>query len=82
MTELNCKVVKKIGNSPFLHKPPFSSLSLLSRKKIHSPQVIQFLEGPPPPPPPPPTFNKVQVGGGEGAGSNYVVWILFLKMKT
>ena len=50
--ELNCKVAKKLQPPPpFLHQrpPPFSGLSLLSSKKIHTPQVTQFLEGPTPP---------------------------------
>ena len=50
--ELNCKVAKKLQPPPpFLHQrpPSFSGLSLLSSKKIHTPQVTQFLEGPTPP---------------------------------
>ena len=64
--ELNCKVVKKVATPHFYINPPFSSLSLLSHKKIHTSQVIQFLKGPTPPPPPPLIRCRVWGGGGQG----------------
>ena len=51
VTELNCKVVRKVITPPFLHQPPFSGLSSLSSKNVFT---IQFLKGPTHPPP----FNK------------------------
>ena len=53
MTELNCKVVKKVATPPFLHQPPFQVYPpFLAKNFIPSPQVTQFLEGPTPPPSP------------------------------
>ena len=62
VTELKCKVVKKVATPHFYINLPFSSLSLLSHKKIHSPQLIQFLEGPTPLFPPPPLI-RCRLGG-------------------
>ena len=54
---LNCTVIES-SNPHFNINPLSSGLSPLSSKKIQTPQVTQFLEGPTPLSPPPP-FNKV-----------------------
>ena len=53
--QLNCKVIKKVANPPFLHQPHFQGFSPFLAKFLVLPQVTHFLEGPAPP------FNK---GGG------------------
>ena len=52
---MNCKVIKKSGNPPFLHQPPLYSFVPLSSKKFRTP--------------PPPQVTPLIRGGG-GAGSN------------
>ena len=49
VTELNCKIIKKVAIPPFLHQTP----PPLSSKKFRTlPQVTQFLESPTSPPTP------------------------------
>ena len=69
---LDCKVIKKSGNPPFLHQPPFSGLSPLSSKKCQTPLSDSIFGRSYPPTP----FKK---GGG---GSNYHGGQFFLALEV
>ena len=47
--QLNCKVIKKVANPPFLHQPHFQGFPPFLAKFLVLPQVTHFLEGPAPP---------------------------------
>ena len=53
---MNCKVIKKSGNPPFLHQPPLYSFVPLSSKKFRTP-------------PPPQVTPLIRGGGGSNNGS-------------